>query len=258
MQINDITQSKLFLISDILRFLFASRKNNEMETNNKISAWSDKNITKENQIQKRHWPSEVLLRTFFSSSYFRQHREISEGMKLLDIGCLHANNLAPFQNCKLDLYGTEVNSGMVELSIEACSHIEINADIRLGTNRKLPFDDNFFDIVISLNTIHYEDNQNDLNDALSEFHRVGNDNCEYLIGSVGANHRFHRTAQRLAVNQYLLTVEDFRKGQIMSYFDSADHMLDCLSTKFSSVEIVTTTESWPSDVYEFYFAKCIK
>ena len=96
---------------------------------------------------------------------------------MLDIGCLYTNNLIPFIDRGAKAYGVEINSDMVELAKKSaetwCAQVEISE----GNNCNLPFDDEFFDIILSVNTIHYEDGKLGIEQALSEIKRVSKKKC---------------------------------------------------------------------------------
>lgn len=221
----------------------------------KINSWAKSQLGG-HSISNRMWPSEAMLRSIFSSRYFNLSTDISPGMNVLDIGCLYTNNLLPFSDRDFNLYGVEINSEMIQLSNEMATRNNLDIDIREGNNRALPFEDGFFDIILSLNTIHYENNRDGIIRALSEFKRVGNTGTTFIISSVGSKHAFYSSAKRLDENQYVLNVSDFRNSQTMSYFDDKNHFCNTLQMIFDQVEIATVTEEWPKATYQFYFAKC--
>jgi ubiquinone/menaquinone biosynthesis C-methylase UbiE len=225
-------------------------------TNEKISSWSEENILKNHSIRIRMFPTEYMLRALFSGKYFTLKTPLNKN-KILDIGCLYANNLVPFYDRECSLFGLEINEEMVSLSREALSTWGMKGEVRQGTNRKIPFKDNFFDIILSIGTIHYEDDLKGIHEAFEEFQRVGKNGCHYLIMTVGTEHVFHKTATRLSENKYQLNTDEFRNGQIMSYFDSKEQFYEALITHFEIVEIATITESYPLTNLQFWVAKCV-
>ena len=225
---------------------------------NKIDSWSIDSVTDGLQTLKKMHPSDMVLRSFLSNNYFSINKRFFDSDRILDIGCLYANNLVPFAEFGSNLYGVEINRQMVKLAQQSALNLGIEIEVKQGMNRSLPYPNEYFDLVLSMNTIHYEENRDALLDALKEIKRVGNEGCHYFFVTAGQNHCFHQTAIRLHVNQYQLNVKDFRDGQIMSYFDNKDHFETTLSLFFDKVEVATITESWPKNTYEFYVAKCIK
>src|SRR3546814_1821518 len=78
---------------------------------------------------------------------------IVPGQKVLDLGCLYQNNLMPFADRGLDLYGVEINDDMVAVATERAADLGMAVEIAAGHNRALPFPDGTFDFVLSINTI---------------------------------------------------------------------------------------------------------
>jgi protein-L-isoaspartate(D-aspartate) O-methyltransferase len=100
---------------------------------------------------------------------------LKPGHKLLDVGCGKGFLLYDFTQV---LPGLEVHG--VDVSAYALEHAkpEIKGHLQLATASKLPYEENEFDLVVSINTLHnlycYE-----LFDALKEIERVGR-NHKYI------------------------------------------------------------------------------
>jgi SAM-dependent methyltransferase len=95
---------------------------------------------------------------------------LKAGDKILDVGCGKAFLLYELQllEPKLELFGFDISQYGLDKS-----HSELNAQLYLhAAQDKFPFGDKFFDLVISLGTLHnlhiYE-----LKSAISEIERVG-------------------------------------------------------------------------------------
>lgn len=221
-------------------------------------AWTFSNVRAKDGGRLRHFPSEYLLRSIFSKRYFNLQTETNKEWRVLDIGCLYANNLVPFFDRRAKLHGIEVNEEMAAISRQCANEWGIGVDIRIGTNREIPYPDGYFDFVLSINTLHYEANEVDVVAGLREFRRVGKSGCQYLIVTNGNENDFHKSAVRRGVNQYQLRTREFRNGQIMGYFDSIEHFARTLSREFSKVETATILERYPRETVHFFVAKCQK
>ncbi|WP_320675965.1 class I SAM-dependent methyltransferase [Prochlorococcus sp. MIT 1300] len=105
------------------------------------------------------------------SSYFK----LPKHPKILDIGCGKGYLLYDWLKVIPDaeVHGLDISSYAIEHAKE-----EVKDNIKLGNATKLPWKDNYFDLVISINTLHclysYE-----LEKALKEIERVGN-NYKYI------------------------------------------------------------------------------
>jgi len=224
----------------------------------KIKSWSNETLHSSRKGEQKMWPADVLIRSIRSDRYFSSPKKLNLNIKILDVGCLYVNNLVPFKECGAELYGTEINNHMIKLAKENALIWDLDVNLTQGINTKLPYKESFFDIVMSINTIHYEENKDSLLLAIDEFYRIGKKDCHYYIMTAGKNHVFHKNASRLDENKYLLKTDDFRNKQVMSYFDNLRHFKDTLKGSFSNVQIATISEIWPNVEYEFYLAKCIK
>ncbi len=104
-----------------------------------------------------------------------EHYNIKPGDKILDVGCGKGFLLYDFTQV---VPGVEVTG--IDISEYAIEHgkEEVKGNLQTANANKLPFEDNSFDLVISINTIHnlY---CNDAFNALKEMERVGRKN-KYL------------------------------------------------------------------------------
>jgi len=101
--------------------------------------------------------------------------KLSDDAKVLDIGCGKGFFLYDFLKIKpkAEVYGIDISQYAVNNS-----KTEIKNNLKVGNANKLPWDDNTFDLVVSINTLHCLHNY-DLEDAMREMERVGKKN-KYL------------------------------------------------------------------------------
>jgi len=103
------------------------------------------------------------------------HYDLPDNPKILDVGCGKGFLLFDFLKVRPDaqIYGIDISEYAIENSKE-----EIRDRLQIGNATDLPWPDDYFDLVISLNTFHNLYNY-ELADALSEFERVGKEH-KYL------------------------------------------------------------------------------
>ena len=103
------------------------------------------------------------------------HYELPENPRILDVGCGKGFLLFDFLKVRPDaeVYGIDIS----EYAIENAKK-EIQGRLKVGNAVDLPWPDDYFDLVISINTFHNLFNFQ-LDRALKEFERVGKDN-KYL------------------------------------------------------------------------------
>ena len=99
--------------------------------------------------------------------------------KILDVGCGKGYLLYDFKKVipNAEVYGLDISKYALANSKE-----EIKKNLTLGSATNLPWPDNYFDLVISINTIHCL-HINDLTRSIQEIQRVGKSNKYICVES---------------------------------------------------------------------------
>ncbi len=94
-----------------------------------------------------------------------------KGKTLLDLGCFTGGRLSAwYENYELKkVYGIDINPIFKVAADEFASEKKINADFKIGIGEKLPYQDNFFDFVVSTDTFEHVQN---LKITMDECYRV--------------------------------------------------------------------------------------
>lgn len=92
--------------------------------------------------------------------------KLKKNAKILDIGCAKGFLVKDLIDLGFDAYGLDISEYAIKNS-----HEDVAGRIHLGNAKKLPFADNTFDFVISLNTLHNLEKK-DCKVALKEIVRV--------------------------------------------------------------------------------------
>src|SRR3989338_1324163 len=90
---------------------------------------------------------------------------IKPGIKLLDLACGDGLDLGYYKSLGAEIYGLDASEEFVAIAKEKLP----KSDIRVGLFKNLPFENNFFDVVLSKYAIQ---TSHDLNPVFSEIHRV--------------------------------------------------------------------------------------
>lgn len=75
----------------------------------------------------------------------------AKGMSILDVGCGTGTHLELYQRYQCNLYGLDSSPSMLEVARKRLDGI---AQLDLGDATRMPYDDNKFDLVICMLTLH--------------------------------------------------------------------------------------------------------
>lgn len=124
----------------------------------------------------------------YSPLRYRQHYiekmieklKLSEGAKILDVGCGPGELIANLLNRGYDLWGIDISRKMIEKATHTVSEKTLSGWNQgfVGDVEKLTFTDNFFDVVVAAGVIEY---QNDDQKSLAEINRVLKINGSVII-----------------------------------------------------------------------------
>lgn len=107
------------------------------------------------------------------------HYQLKPGARILDVGCGKGFLLYDFTKVlpDVEVYGIDISQYALDNSKE-----EIRDRLRHGNATELPWEDNSFDLVYSINTLHNLHNY-ELDPALREIERVGKQNKYICVES---------------------------------------------------------------------------
>jgi ubiquinone/menaquinone biosynthesis C-methylase UbiE len=186
------------------------------------------------------WPSETLVR-LFKGDYIPQLDKNYVGKRALDISFGCGNNLLFMQTLGLEVHGTEVTEGMCADMRRRLEALGRPAELRVGTNRSLPYPDGFFDFLVSWNVIHYENNEADMRAAIKEYHRCLKPGGRLLLSTTGPEHRILEGGITLGGHRYQIGCpDDFRVGQVYFYFDAPNYLHHYFAPPFVDVQVGRT------------------
>lgn len=229
-----------------------------MNTSSKINKWTVENSfdKKTGSINPPQWPHEVLVKLFSSRSYSKLTHDIiplNESIRVVEIGCMGANNLRFFSEKGCVVSGVEVTEDLVNLSKTKCKHYGIeNVSIFCGNNQSIPLDDSSMDILVSVNTLHYEQGAENINNALENFSRVLRSGGVAFIETVAPEHFIYKKATKLDDFCFRSNYDDFRKNDLFGFFESSLQFKSTLQNHFSEVEVITVSEFYEDISLQFY------
>ena len=92
----------------------------------------------------------------------------SKGMNILDVGCGTGSHLELYQRYKCNLFGIDLSPSMLNVARERLGD---SAQLDLGDANEMPYEDDKFDLVISMLSLH-EMSPDTRSEVLNEIKRV--------------------------------------------------------------------------------------
>lgn len=201
------------------------------------------------------WPNEAMVKVIFGN-YLKVTRRPNPTWRVLDVGSFLGNNLLPFAEIGCECHGVDIHPDIVAAAYKIMHARGFNCLFKEGTNRALPYEDHSFDLIISINTLHYEGNEENILLALKEFRRVLKNDGSLYLSTVGPQHEIQRRALIKGNHSYLVANYDFRNGQEFFCFDTERYLEFYLKRFFNEVEVGRVTEQLMTIPLDFLIAYC--
>ena len=136
-----------------------------------------------NKNSLKVYPTEFVVRTFLASYPGLAFLRPKFGDRVLDVGFGDGRNTVFLCDLGLNVSGIEIAQGIVDQARNRLMKLGHSADLRVGRNSRIPFDDDYFDCILSCHCCYYCDEGETLADNLTEYARVLRSGG-YLVASV--------------------------------------------------------------------------
>jgi SAM-dependent methyltransferase len=221
------------------------------------------------EIFKNGGPRNYYPHSYVVSWYFKYvHSLLDKSIKrnVLDIGCGTAPDLILFNKQGVEYYGIDVTEFCFNAIINAINSWKLNPDLvhlQLFSSPKLPFDDQFFNMVIGLESIHFNNNRKSMHDMVNEVYRVLKPQGHFFFTTVDRDHYFVKSPYSKFIDENCLEItegfpEKHRVGLRYYVFSGHDQIRDLFS-KFGQVKIgkylLDTADGQPDSYYVIFGIK---
>ena len=200
------------------------------------------------------WPNETMVRILFGNDYLANLVSLGPGSRVLDVGCGFGQNLLPFVDHDFECIGVEIDPQIVKVAREIAAERALPLKFEEGQNRAIPFPDSSFDLVVSIDTLHYEQTHENARDALREFARVLKPEGALYISTIGPEHDMYARADKLSEGRFRVQNYDFRNGEVMYSFATEQNLAKALNECFSIVETARSTQHLMRSNLDFLLA----
>ena len=137
---------------------------------------------------------------------FVEYYKIKPDAKILDVGCAKGYMVYDFkrQYPGLEMHGVDIS----EDAIKNC-HPEVKDNLQVGKAESLKFEDNYFDLVISINTVHNLELK-DCVDSIKEISRVSKGNSFITVDAYNSDEEKERMFKWNLTAKTIMSTNDWK------------------------------------------------
>ncbi|PKO60598.1 MAG: hypothetical protein CVU24_12310 [Betaproteobacteria bacterium HGW-Betaproteobacteria-18] len=176
------------------------------------------------------YPTEFVVRTFLANYPALSFRKPAAGDRVLDVAFGDGRNTVFLCDQGLAVSGIEITQGIVDQTNDRLQKLGYEADLRVGRNSSIPFDDQYFDYILACHCCYYCDEGDSFADNLMEYARVMKPGA-YLVASVACQSSYiFNNAEALEDGSFIIKSDPYgnrdgyrlhafaTKEQIEAYF----------------------------------------
>lgn len=186
------------------------------------------------------YPVEFVVRAFLGN-YPRHKTDATayEGRSVLDIGFGDGRNMPLLHNLGLKISGIEITQEICALTNVRMKHFGIPAELRVGRNHNIPFEDDTFDFVLASHACYYVDHGKSFNDNIREISRVLRVGGTFVFSAPMPSSYIMTDAEPDDDGHMFIRNDPYgvRNGYRMKKFDDEAQIKSTLSDTFESFEI---------------------
>ncbi|MBV8626129.1 MAG: methyltransferase domain-containing protein [Herbaspirillum sp.] len=213
------------------------------------------------------FPNEYVLRSFVGGYPKLKIDKNYRGKKICDVSCGDGRNMVLLDKLGFELYGTEVTEKTAQITQQKLlDHpFAIKSQIKSGTNVDIPFDESFFDYLLSWNAIYYLDNEkSEIGDHVAEYARVLKSGG-YMVCSVPTRNCYSLlNCNDLGEHRIRIDPPENKwgggllKGTLMYRFDSFEHIEQVFGSHFTNFSWAKLSDDCFGLPLEYFIFVCQK
>lgn len=214
--------------------------------------WTDYYNGLDSFMQPNEYLLKLLLGNYKGKTNFlsgkKTWREAFLNLDILDMSCGDGRNITLFEKLGFNTFATEISDEICDQVFSNLSKQGLKtprSHIKTGFNNCIPFDDNFFDFLVSWNALYYLDHQNqEISENLTEVSRVLKRDG-YFLGSIPGPKCYSLIgAEKVGTSQIKINPTSnnnwgggLQKGTFYYSVESKEKWIELLSTQFYDIEM---------------------
>ena len=205
------------------------------------------------------YPNETVIKLCTSKRLSGISTNIfKKNFKVIEIGCFAGNNLRFFIENKIQCFGSEINKEMVKLCQDNLKRLKLKPPlVKIGVNEKINYNNNLFNMLVSINTIHYSF-KHGLIKAVKEYSRVLKKGGIAIIETPNIDHTIVKNSKFIDDFHFKWGPSGFRKNSDMGFINNEKKFMNILKKFFKKVEINYKIENYKKFKMSNYVFVCQK
>jgi len=206
------------------------------------------------------YPTEFVVRTFLSSYPNLNFRKHLTGEHILDVGFGDGRNTAFLCEQGFAVSGIEITQGIVDQTSDRLAKLGHVADLRVGRNSYIPFEDSYFDYILACHCCYYCDEGETLVDNLTEYARVLKQGG-YLVASVACSRSYiFKGAVKLPDGSFHINGDPYgnRNGYRLHGFDEQQDAENYFSRYFTNFSFGFANNNYYGISEQVFWVVCQK
>jgi len=205
------------------------------------------------------YPSEYAIR-IFKGRYPRLSLkdEGFQGKRILDAGCGDGRNVAMLSGCGFKVFGAEITEAIAEQARANLANVGVDAGIKVGFNHSLPFEDSFFDYLMSWNACYYLGDQESFDPVVDEFARLLKPGGTLVLSIPKSSCFIYQGSDEDKPGYRIIRNDPFkvRDGAILRMFSGEEDIQQTFSSAFENFNFGSTEGDCFGLAYDWHLVVC--
>lgn len=193
------------------------------------------------QEDTKLYPTEWVVRTLKGGSYPDMKLDKSKyvNSNILDLGCGDGRNISLLNDLGFKVHATEISQEIVNMLDMKQHAMHWQVDFKVGSNQRLPYNDGYFDYVLSCASFYYMDQNDNFTDVMKEIHRVIKNDGYFIANIPDHNNSVVKDGEECEDGSILIQNDPFniRNGARFMIARSKNELTELLTPFFKNIRI---------------------